>query len=72
MHILKGKNLSEVGVMKQQDTYKEVRVIEFPHGTATVHIPDLTDEERARRMKRIAESAALLLYPRSSKGKSTN
>ena len=49
--------------MKQQDTYKEVRVIEFPQGTATVHIPDLTDEERDRRMKQIARSAARLLYP---------
>ena len=53
--------------MKQQDTYKEVRVIEFPQGTARVHIPDLTDEERARRMKRIAQSAALLLYPELKK-----
>lgn len=53
--------------MKQQDTYKEVRVIEFPQGTATVHIPDLTEEERARRMKRIAHSAALLLYPELKK-----
>lgn len=49
--------------MKKQDTYKEVRVIEFPQGTATVHIPDLTPEERERRLKRIAQSAALLLYP---------
>lgn len=53
--------------MKQQDTYKEVRVIEFPCGVARVHIPDLTEEERARRMKRIAESAALLLYPELKK-----
>ncbi len=55
--------------MKQEDTYKEVRVIEFPQGTARVHIPDLTAEERARRMKRIAESAALLLYPELKKTK---
>ena len=48
---------------KPKDTYKEVRVIEFPCGTATVHIPDLTPEERERRLKRIAQSAALLLYP---------
>lgn len=47
----------------KNDTYKEVRVIKFPQGTARVHIPDLTDEERERRMKRIAQSAALLLYP---------
>ena len=49
--------------MKKQDTYKEVRVIEFPQGTATVHSPDLTPEERERRLKQIAQSAALLLYP---------
>ena len=49
--------------MKQKDTYKEVRVIEFSCGVARVHIPDITPEERERRMKRIAQSAALLLYP---------
>ena len=49
------------------DTYKEIRVIEFPQGTARVHIPDITLEERERRMKRIAESAALLLYPELKK-----
>ena len=49
--------------MKQKDTYKEVRVIEFPCGTARVYIPDITPEERERRMKRIIQSAALLLYP---------
>jgi hypothetical protein len=55
------------GHMKQKDTYKEVRVIEFPCGTARVHIPDLTPEERERRMKRIIQSAALLLYPELKK-----
>lgn len=53
--------------MSQKDTYKEVRVIEFPQGKATVHIPDLTAEERERRLKRIAQSAALLLYPELKK-----
>ena len=53
--------------MKQKDTYKEVRVIEFPCGSARVHIPDITPEERERRMKRIAQSAALLLYPELKK-----
>ena len=47
-----------------KDTYREVRVIEFPQGTAKVHIPDLTNEEREKRLKRIAESAALLIYPK--------
>lgn len=53
--------------MKQQDTYKEVRVLEFSCGIARVHIPDITPEERERRMKRIAQSAALLLYPELKK-----
>lgn len=47
--------------MKQRDTYKEVRVMEFPGLTARVHIPDLTPEERARRMKEIRKAAESLL-----------
>lgn len=43
------------------DTYKEVRVFHYPNMTVRVHIPDLTPEERARRMERIARSAAALL-----------
>lgn len=53
--------------MKQKDTYKEVRVIEFPCGTARVYIPDITPEEREKRLARIAESAAKLLYPELKK-----
>ena len=48
--------------MKQgQDTYKEVKVFEYPNAIVRVHIPDLDEEERARRMKRIYQSAAALL-----------
>jgi ribosome recycling factor len=43
------------------DTYKEVRVFEYPNMTVRVHIPDLTEEERARRMKAIHNAAAELL-----------
>ena len=32
--------------MKGQDTYKKVKVIEFPNMIARVYIPDLTEEER--------------------------
>ena len=53
--------------MKQKDTYKEVRIIEFPCGVARVYIPDITPEERERRLERIAQSAALLLYPELKK-----
>ena len=61
---MKGTNLSEAFM---KDTYKEVKVIEFSCGVARVHIPDITPEERERRLKRIAKSAALLLYPELKK-----
>lgn len=44
-----------------KDTYKEVKVMEFPNMVARIHIPDLTPEERERRMKKIHKSAANLL-----------
>ncbi len=44
-----------------KDTYKEVRTFEYPGMTVRVHIPDLTPEERARRMKAIHNQAANLL-----------
>ena len=50
-----------------KDTYKEVKVIEFSCGVARVHIPDITPEERERRLKQIAHSATLLLYPKLKK-----
>ena len=43
------------------DTYKEVRTMEFPGLTARVYIPDLTAEERSRRMKVIHNQATNLL-----------
>lgn len=45
----------------QEDTYKEVKVFTFPNMIARVYIPDLTDEERARRMKIIEKAAADLI-----------
>lgn len=43
------------------DTYKEVKTFHFENMTVRVHIPDLTEEERARRMKAIHNAAAELL-----------
>ena len=42
-----------VDSMKQSDVYKEIRVFEFPNMTVRVHFPDLTEEERAIRMKEL-------------------
>jgi len=46
---------------KVQDTYKEVKTFESPGWIIRVHIPDLTEEERARRMKQIHNAAADLM-----------
>lgn len=47
--------------MAKTDTYKEVRTFNYPGWTIKVHIPDLTPDERSRRMKRIHDSAAELI-----------
>jgi hypothetical protein len=47
--------------MKQADTYKEIKIIQCGNITARVHIPDITEEERNRRMKEISEAAGQLL-----------
>ncbi len=46
---------------KQQDTYYDPVIIRGEGYVARVYKPILTEEERARRMKRIEESAARLL-----------
>lgn len=53
--------------MKQPDTYKEVRTFYHPNATVRVHIPDITPEERERRMAKIMESAAELVLSRRNK-----
>lgn len=45
----------------KNDTYKEVRIIERNGFVAEVYIPDLTEEERARRRKMVGKAAAELL-----------
>lgn len=47
--------------MKGQDVYKEVVTIEFPNMVARIHIPDLTEEERKKRMQRIYDATINLL-----------
>lgn len=41
-----------------KDKYKETRIIEFPGMIVKVHTPDITAEERERRMKEIRRTAA--------------
>jgi hypothetical protein len=52
--------------MKQKDTYGEPKTIEFPNAVVKVYSPILTEEERKRRMERIAKSAERLLNSKSN------
>ena len=45
----------------QEVTYKEVRAFDFSNMTVRVHIPDLTIEERNKRMKQIYKAAESLI-----------
>ncbi len=44
-----------------KDTYKETKVFEFPNAIVRVHIPDISAEERSKRMARIHKAAERLL-----------
>lgn len=48
------------------DTYKEVITIHFANAVARVHIPDLSEEERERRLARIGRAAADLVFSTKS------
>lgn len=39
------------------DTYSKTIVQEFDNGVNIIHIPDLTDEERARRQQQLRRTA---------------
>lgn len=52
--------------MKGQDTYTRKRVFTYPNMVVEVFIPDLTDEENKKRMKRIHDAAAALLKEKKS------
>ena len=53
--------------MKEKDTYKEVRTIKHEGIVVRVHIPDLTEEERNRRMKDISQAASKLLLSQKTR-----
>ena len=52
----------------QQDTYKEIRTFEYPGMTVRVHIPDISEAERNRRMKLLYKAAEDLLKCYQKKG----
>jgi hypothetical protein len=53
--------------MRQQDTYKEIRTIYRENIVARVHIPDLTPDEKERRMRNISKVAGQLLSTQTKK-----
>lgn len=55
--------------MKNEDTYKEVRVFQYGNITARVHIPDLTEAEYEKRRKEVEKAAAALLLSRTENKK---
>lgn len=43
------------------DSYKETRVFNINNAVIRVHIPDLTAEERSRRIEKIKDAAANMM-----------
>ena len=43
------------------DSYKEIKTFNYPNAVVRVYIPDLTEEERTRRMNEIKKAASRLL-----------
>lgn len=55
---LKYLKKGNVAMKANQDTYKEVRTYTYPNAIVRVYIPDLTEEERERRMKILMDETA--------------
>jgi len=51
--------------MKKEEKYKEVRIMNLPNTVAKIYIPDLTDDERERRMQKIYSASAALVNCRT-------
>jgi hypothetical protein len=54
---------------KQQDTYKETRTFIINGHTVRVRIPDISEDERARRLKEVEKAAAQLLREKQTERK---
>ena len=53
----------------QAETYQEIKTFEYPNMTIRVHIPDLSDVERNRRMKQLEKATEALLKSKMKKSK---
>ena len=61
LHKVKYQRKGSGAMSKVKDTYKEIKTIEHPNVIVRIHIPDLTDSERARRMKLVHKASEELL-----------
>lgn len=48
------------------DTYKEVREFHYDGAVVRVHIPDLTPDEKSRRMKEVEKAAVQVLLSKKA------
>lgn len=67
MHTMEQTLIRKGVVMKRPDTYKEIRTICREDIVARVFIPDLTPEEKERRMRNISKAAGQLLSSKMKK-----
>lgn len=61
LHNVKHQKKGSETMQAQAETYKEVKIFEYPNMTIRVHIPDLSDVERNRRMKQLVKATETLL-----------
>lgn len=54
--------------MQSQDSYKEVKTFTYPNAIVRVHIPDLAEDERSRRMKEVQRAAQQILRGKQNVG----
>ena len=45
----------------ENDTYKEIKTFHYDNAVVRVHIPDITEEERKRRMASVTKAAIELI-----------
>lgn len=50
-----------------KDTYKEVMVFDYGDTVVRVHIPDLTPDEKNRRMKEVEKAAVQVLLSKKKR-----
>lgn len=48
-------------MQKKEDTYKEIKTLTYPNMIVRVHIPDLTEDEREKRMRNIKKATESFL-----------